>query len=456
MRKISIKELHDTVLSGNYCSGCGVCAAYSEGSMQMRLDQNGTYIPVLNSVKEEEITVCPFADHQTDYRQFGKKFFDNQDLRFNPVFGYYLKIRAGYVTENHYRKKGSSGGGVTWFTDKLLEEKMVDYVVSVKETNSVNPRFEYTISAEKSANRETSKSKYYPVTLENSLKFIRKNPGRYAVVALPCFAKGIRLLQENEEIFRKRIRFVISIFCGHLKSTHYLSSLVSQFDVEEKDVARFDFRYKIPGRKASDYGTKIVLKNGKEIVKRNKDLFGTDWGWGLFKLKACDYCDDTVGELADISFGDAWLTRYENDYLGTNIIVTRHSLAEEIIQKSVGKGYLYVENLTENDLIRSQAPGMRHKSEGLAYRLYLNRKKGKWSPPTRVEPEKIQSRKRRKIYELRMQLQNVSFFSPHYDRIEKLKKEIEPLVKKLNRTYEHSAWTKVRLWIKQKLKSKKF
>ena len=34
-----------------------------------------------------------------------------------------------------------------------------------------------------------------------------------------------------------------------------------------------------------------------------------DWGMGIFKLGACDYCDDIVGETADISFGDAWLRR---------------------------------------------------------------------------------------------------------------------------------------------------
>ncbi len=455
MKKIGFKELQNTVLAGNYCSGCGVCTALSGGSIQMRLDNNGAYVPVFNSTEEEEYTVCPFADHQTDNRKLAKRLFDAPDLQFNPDFGYYLNIRGGYVLENQYRERGSSGGSVTWFSDKLLEEKLADYVASVKETHSNNPRFEYTISSEKSSNRETSKSKYYPVTLEKSLEFIRKNPGRYAVVALPCFVKGIRLLQESDKIFRERIRFVISIFCGHLKSTHYLSSLIAQFGVEEKEVAHFDFRYKIPGRKATDYGTKIVMKNGKGIVKPNKDLFGTDWGWGLFKLKACDYCDDTIGELADISFGDAWLPRYENDWLGTNIIITRRPLAEEIVRKGEKAGELHLENMTEAELIQSQAGGFRHKSEGLAYRLYLNRKKGKWSPPARIRPEKIKNKKRRKIYELRMQLQKISFFSPHYRQVEKLKKEILPVVKKLNRTYEHSAWTKFRLWIKEKIKNKK-
>ena len=30
----------------------------------------------------------------------------------------------------------------------------------------------------------------------------------------------------------------------------------------------------------------------------------------MLKYKACDFCDDVFGEVADVVFGDAWVEKY--------------------------------------------------------------------------------------------------------------------------------------------------
>jgi len=454
MKKISSSTLWETVIKNDYCSGCGVCTATKNSPFKMSLNEKGYFIPkIVGDLSKDDTVICPFGSHNIDEDILAKEQFDEKDTNYNSAFGYYKKLYAGFVNEGDFRIKGSSGGSVSWMTNQLLKEDLVDYIVHIKETNTAT-RYNYSISCTVEENNKGAKSRYYPTTMESVLDFIKNNDGRYAIISIPCFIKGINLLKTQNELFKKRITFTISLFCGHLKTTHYLDSLVSQFDISTKDVEKFDFRHKIETRKASDYGTELVLKNGEKKMKLNKDLFGTDWGLGLFKLKACDYCDDVIGETADISFGDAWIPKYEDDYLGTNVVVTRHQILDKIISKAIKEQRVSYENLDSKDLYASQAGGFRHRREGLAHRLFLMNKKNVWTPKKRVSPKEHESKKRRNIFKLRMILQEKSINSSNYKNVSALKKELKPYLNKIKNVNRHSAWTRMVIKIKTIFKKK--
>jgi len=100
---------------------------------------------------------------------------------------------------------------------------------------------------------------------------------------------------------------------------------------------------------------------------------GDMWGTGLFKANACDFCDDVTTELADISLGDAWLEPFNNDGLGTNVIISRSILADQIINNGITKGELDVERLPLTAMLSSQQGSFNHRHDGLYERIKENK-----------------------------------------------------------------------------------
>jgi hypothetical protein len=102
--------------------------------------------------------------------------------------------------------------------------------------------------------------------------------------------------------------------------------------------------------------------------------------------------------------GDAWLPQYNDDYRGTNIVVTRSAAMEALVRRGIEEGAVEADPLTVADVVASQNSGLRHRREGLAHRLAVRLKQGKWVPQKRVAPCIAPTAARRIIYHLRQRL----------------------------------------------------
>ncbi|QFK72920.1 coenzyme F420 hydrogenase [Pradoshia sp. D12] len=416
----NIKELMDTVVRNDYCIGCGVCASLQGSPLSMKLNEDGKYIPFLGGKSEKEeidvdvLAVCPFSNKSKKETEIGNELFNQENnATFNQFTGFFIKNYAGYVTEGNYRKNGSSGGMGSWITAQLLKLDLVDAIIHVKSSNEEkNILFEYQISYNEEELLKGTKSRYYPVEMSHVLEFVKSNPGRYAIVGIPCFIKSIRLLADQDTAIKESIKFCIALVCGHLKSDMFAKSIGWELGIEPEQLKEIDFRKKLEDRYASDYGVEVVgLKEGNTVVasKPTKELYTTNWGHGLFKYNACEFCDDILGETADITVGDAWLPEYVKESLGTNIIVVRNPLLQKIIENNLDK--VHLDEISTEKIYQSQASGIRHRREGLAYRLYLKDKKGEWRPNKRTNPSKNISSKRKQVYEKRELLYKESFIA---------------------------------------------
>src|SRR5690606_12515068 len=94
-----------------------------------------------------------------------------------------------------------------------------------------------------------------------------------------------------------------------------------------------------------------------------------DWGAGFFQNSACNFCDDVVAETADIAFGDAWVEPYSSDGRGTNVVIARTPEMLDLVRSALQQDRLSLEEVDAEFIVRTQEAGLRHRREGLAYRL---------------------------------------------------------------------------------------
>lgn len=251
-----------------------------------------------------------------------------------------------------------SGGMGTWILSELLNKNLVDAIIHVKPAEGEN-LFKYAISSTSEEILQGASSRYYPIELSEVVKMVKNRPGRYAVIGLPCFIKSIRLLSKQDPIINERIKFCVGLVCGHLKSAHFASMWSWQLGIHPDNLKKINFRNKINNNNASKYGVSVEGNNNGNktsiISPPLNELYGANWGWGFFKYKACDYCDDVVGETADISIGDAWLPEYVKDSDGTNVLVVRNPIISKLIKSARDDNRLYLEDISPEKVVQSQS-----------------------------------------------------------------------------------------------------
>jgi coenzyme F420-reducing hydrogenase beta subunit len=352
----------------------------------MNLDAFGRLQAVKNHDGGERAParVCPFSAEALDEDALAEEFLGATPERCGEI-GRYRSLYAAHVRDPEGRARGSSGGVATWVLSRLLESGEVDGVLHVRprEATAEDKRlFAYAVSRSVEELRAGAKSHYYPVEMSEVLRTVAETPGRYAVAGLPCFIKAVRLLMREDAVLAERVVCCIGLVCGGLKSAAYAECLAWQCGVVPGALRRLDFRVKLDGRRADDYGFEA---NG--AVAPVRGLLGADWGLNFFSYGACDFCDDVFAETADLSIGDAWLRRYARDGLGTNLLVLRGEGMERLINEGVRTGALATTALTEKEAVRSQGGGLFNRRSALAWRLYRAERAGRWHPPKRVRSD---------------------------------------------------------------------
>lgn len=386
------EETIDKVVSGGYCVGCGGCAV-ADKNIAVQITDDGRYQAQLSKTTTTGALsqVCPFASNHNE-STLAQDIFNDAAINRSPIIGNYLESYAGYVADGDFRKNGSSGGMGSWICAALLKTGLVDGIIHVKpsaqhhQAKHGHPYFEYAISKTENELLEGAKSHYYPIEVSKILNSIEGDGKRYLFVGLPCFVKALRLLQIHNPQLKAQIPYTMGLVCGHLKTMQFSDHYAYAFRLDAQAYRTINFRHKLDKHKVSDYGVAITTHDGNDTIRVNRSILGSNWGHGFFKNNACDYCDDVFSETADIVIGDAWLPEFEDDWRGNNILIVRNRTLLEMVQKSIQSNSLHLQPLSLEKTIKSQDSGVRHRRDGLAYRLWLKDQKKTWRPTKRVTP----------------------------------------------------------------------
>lgn len=376
------------VLARDMCSGCGGCSVATGGAVRVALGIRGQFAPDPATITSANIDTashaCPFSDYAPSETALSSETYG--DLPEDERIGRYRSLFAGRISDTDQILQSSSGGLTSWLTSQMMERNLVDGVIHVGFGSA--QMFEYVVSRSvedlRAAGRR--KSRYYPVSFADAVNAIRGDGRRYAFVGIPCQIKAMRLALNHDEVLREQIVFTIGLVCGHMKSARYAESLAWQQGIAPDSLSRVDFRVKAPGRSVREYKFRSEAVDGGFAEDTTGSLVGGNWGHAVFQLNACNYCDDIFAETADIVFGDAWLPEYDEEWRGTNVVVTRDQRLDAILRDGAQEGAIVLDPLTESAVAATQAGNFRHRRAGLAVRLADDRRDGRWAPARRVTP----------------------------------------------------------------------
>jgi coenzyme F420 hydrogenase subunit beta len=285
------------------------------------------------------LTVCP--SYNVNYMELARS--DK-----NHLLGRIKNVYNGYAKDQHLRFSSSSGGFVRVLCKTLIESKKIDGVISITHEGGMEYFPQIVTEIAKMPN-----SIYHNINYQNAINLIQKNSGKYLLIGLPCQVTGIELfLRKNrKQRLKGKIYAKISLMCG--------------YTFDRKNIQAFAYFNAFPMKEVSYRGGgrfwKNRLKNDLDEIlieavhpKGLRDKINNMICFDRFIVQtACLYCVDHLGYCADLVVGDAWQAKYNSDTIGTNMIITRTELGEEII--SVLEPFQFEKGYKE-EIIESQTP----------------------------------------------------------------------------------------------------
>lgn len=373
--KIKNGKTIGSVVKDGLCTGCGTCVGLCpEEAVEMTIDYSkGIYIPQLDEERCNQcgvcLAVCP--GHTVDFKQLNSVIFGHGTA--DILLGSYSNCYTGYATDPETRYHSASGGLVTTLLIFALEEGMIDgaLVTRMSKENPLEP--EPFIARTREEIISAAKSKYCPVPANTILSEIIKEEGRFAVVGLPCHIQGVRKAEMVNKKLKEKIVLHLGLFCNHAPSFLATEYILHHMKVRKGEVRKLDYRGEgWPG------SLKIDLEN-RELLISLSDYWESGFG-SFFYPRRCLSCIDALSELADISFGDAWLPEFSDDKLGQSIVISRTGVGQQILERAIRQGAMELAEVDPTKVKQSQGTLLHRRKAGTNAHMSLLRSFHKKTP----------------------------------------------------------------------------
>lgn len=325
--KLGYVEMRLNRMYVKYCCGCGLC--HSTQISGMKMDDSGFCISdgVGEEFQEFCSKVCPASGIQM------------ADYDITSVWGRNLEVYLAYSTDTAIRYEASSGGVLTSLCTYLIEKHIVDGIIHTA-SNPDDPIGTSTfcsISSEELKNR--CGSRYSASTpLINITDFFIEGK-TFAYVGKPCDVTALRNYSKIDKRVNKHIKYMFSFFCAGAPSEKANLLLLKKLGISYEECQQLRYR----GNGWPGYAV-AISKTGIQHKMSYDEAWGGILGRDIRPICRC--CMDGIGELADISCGDAWyLDSNKNpdfsEAEGRNIVFCRNENGLKLFKAAVNEGYIH-------------------------------------------------------------------------------------------------------------------
>lgn len=348
-----MKNVEYDVVKKGLCTSCGMCNSVCNKDAICFIYGKERNTPRIDVTKCVDCglcyKVCPGKGILLN--ELSSAYFSNeQNVSVNFYAGHYLHAYIGHSSDENIRYHAATGGMVSQFLIYLLKYGIIDgaVVVRYKKDNPFEP--EPFIATTEEEIWESRSSKYVVVSMDKvANEILHLGKRRLIVVGLPCHIQGWRLLTKQSKRIKDSIIGYFAIYCSVNKTKHSLDYYPIRYKVDKSKVSYFVFR---------DDGCMGYMKFMDKEGKNLKKIPYLDYWFGthsFFVNPRCSLCIDQLGELADISFGDIHMKPYSEDIIGTNSMIVRSAYWGQLLNDCHKEGYVSLENIDINTLIKSQS-----------------------------------------------------------------------------------------------------
>ena len=309
-----------------YCVGCGLCTAV--GKAKCYEDGQGFLHP--ESGDEEWLREVDRSRHD----------------------GGEEVVYYGWSKDETVRNEASSGGVITEIASWLLENHVVDGVIHTCPDPHDQTKTVSCVSTTRDELISRSGSRYsisHPLSVMDKLDMTK----RYAFIGKPCDIAALHNYKTLQPDVGNVIIYTLSFFCAGLPSKNAQDKLLQHLGCPKDKLKSLRYR----GDGWPGFTTAITVSG-----QAYKTDYATSWGKILGRdiMKMCRFCLDGVGELADISCGDAWYLTADkrpdfSEGEGRNVIFARTENGEALLQKVICDRKVEVQPADIGDLKYMQA-----------------------------------------------------------------------------------------------------
>jgi coenzyme F420 hydrogenase subunit beta len=309
--------------------------------------KKGRYLPALDKRRCNRCGLCHEScpGHGVDFESLNAELLG--DIPEENALGRYLACYVGHACDPGLRHDAASGGLVSSLLIFALEQGLIDgaLVTRMRRDDPLTP--EPFIARTREEILSAAGSKYCPVAAGTALQEILSSKGQFAVVGLPCHIQGLRKAEQQIPTLSKRIRYRISIPCSLNYSFRGTTRFLKSRGIAPRDVDALQYRGR--GWPGSMW---IRAKDGCEYTIPLAQYFQQLRPYAQWR---CTLCSDMMGELSDLTCGDAWIPEVvRTDKAGTSFVVSRTSEGEELLEHAASSLAVELSELEVRDLLACQ------------------------------------------------------------------------------------------------------